>query len=170
MANWRKIKNIINRSDALGHKIVEFTSCNAIYYKFKCSTCSKILWIREQHIPFSTGKCKKHANQRKPFEAVYGGLKRGAKHRGIRCSLSYRQYLNFTNKNCFYCDEEIPWNPYNKHGQNNPGYFLDRMNPKKGYTKNNCVSCCTKCNMAKRSLTSNEFISMCKKIAYNKNV
>lgn len=165
---WRKLRNIIKREDAIGFSIKEFPSCNVIVYKFKCLICPKIIEVRLKHIPYSTGKCKKHANMHRPFEAVYGGLRRGAKERGIEFKLTYENYIEFTkNKSCHYCDRDIPWNPYNEHGKNNPGYYLDRKDPDKGYSKDNCVASCSRCNLAKRSLKYLEWIDLCKMVANN---
>jgi len=41
---------------------------------------------------------------------------------------------------------------------------IDRIDSSKGYTEENCVSCCKECNTAKMSLTENEFRSLIIKI------
>ena len=42
---------------------------------------------------------------------------------------------------------------------------IDRINNNTGYTKENCVTCCSWCNRAKNNGTLENFISKCKKIA-----
>lgn len=165
MANWRKIRNIITIADSIGFEIKEFPSCNAVLYHFNCLVCKKLLKIRLKHIPYSTGKCKKHANMHKPFEASYGGMKRNAKGRNLQFSLTYEDYIEFTKQsNCTYCGDKIKWRPYNEHGKNNPAYFLDRYDNNKGYLKENCVVCCTTCNIAKKAMHGDKFIEMANKI------
>ena len=34
---------------------------------------------------------------------------------------------------------------------------IDRVDPNKGYTTKNCVSCCSKCNYAKHEMTLSEY-------------
>ena len=41
---------------------------------------------------------------------------------------------------------------------------LDRLNPKEGYTKNNIVLSTLKCNLAKASLSYDEFVKVCENI------
>lgn len=169
MSNWREIRNIITIEDSLGFEIKEYPSKSVIMYKFNCLICKKSLQVRRQHIQYSTGKCKKHANQLRPFEAVYGAMRRRSKERKLKFNLSYEEYIEFTKiNNCYYCNDKINWDPYNEHGKNNPGYYLDRMNNDIGYIKSNCVVCCTTCNMAKRSMHHDNFIDMCLKISKEK--
>lgn len=44
---------------------------------------------------------------------------------------------------------------------------LDRLDPKKGYTKDNVVLVCWKVNDAKRALSSEDFINLCRNIVLN---
>lgn len=41
---------------------------------------------------------------------------------------------------------------------------IDRVNNNEGYSKDNCVSCCTMCNMMKRVLSREDFLHMCEHI------
>ena len=43
---------------------------------------------------------------------------------------------------------------------------IDRVDPSKGYTIDNCVSCCSKCNYAKHDMTISEYNEWLTK-AYN---
>jgi len=167
---WRKKKNKLDPQQYLFLDYKKFKSGKVKVFVYNCHFpgCDKLIYIRQSHLRYSTGRCKKHAYNGKPFEAAYGGLKRNAKDRRLQFNLTYRDYLNFAKiDNCHYCNDYIPWKPYNQHGKNNPAYFLDRLDSSKGYTKENCVVCCTTCNMAKRSMTKDNFIEMCKKICFN---
>ena len=75
-----------------------------------------------------------------------------AKVRHLGFTISFKQFMKFWQQPCFYCG--IP--------QQTIG--LDRINSKRGYSVKNVVSCCKQCNMAKRTMTQEEFIQLCKMI------
>lgn len=164
----RKRLNIVYPKDAIRIDRVRFKSGIYDHFVFLCKHfgCDKEVKVRSNHIPFITGKCKKHANMHLPFEANYGAARRSARERKLEFKLTYEQYLKFTKiNNCHYCNEWIQWTPFNEHGKNNPGFKLDRQDNKKGYTTTNCVVCCTTCNWAKRSMSVTDFVNMCKRVA-----
>lgn len=166
MANWRKKRNKIQIQDSIGK--TKGLVYKEMYYIFKCLKCSKKLKIRKSHIPYSTGCCKKHAQQKKPFEATFGSLKRKSKERGIIFNLTYTQFLEFTrSKTCHYCGDKLEWDAYNEHGKTNPRTNLDRIDNDGPYSKDNCVSCCPTCNYMKTSTNYTEFMKHCYKIIYN---
>lgn len=73
--------------------------------------------------------------------------------------MSFEQFLTFTRiATCVYCGALLRWVPIS--GQKNShGYNLDRKNSKRGYTKENCVPCCGRCNRIKcEHLTYKEMI------------
>lgn len=49
-------------------------------------------------------------------------------------------------------------------GYNNLPVGVDRLDSAKGYTHDNCVSCCSCCNRMKLKQSKTEFISRCKRI------
>lgn len=82
-----------------------------------------------------------------------------AKRRNIIIDITYAEFLDFWDNKCVYC-----------------GFFdegeisIDRIDSLKGYTIDNCVSCCGKCNMMKKNLSKLDFIEHCKKIVkYNED-
>lgn len=83
----------------------------------------------------------------------YSTYKSSGKVRNISFDLSFEEFNSFWNKPCFYCGKEIN------------GIGLDRKDPKDGYNMNNIVPCCEQCNRAKTIQTTDEFISMCLKVA-----
>lgn len=94
--------------------------------------------------------CLNHIRLR-PFESLYRRLLRDAEHarkRPIQVKLTYREFLTFTGRRCFYCWAEIEWKKF----KGGCGYHLDRMNSAQGYSKENCVACCTRCNRGKSDL------------------
>ena len=66
--------------------------------------------------------------------------------------LTFNQFMNFWQKDCFYCGNKIET------------IGLDRIDNKIGYIKENIISCCWICNKMKNQLSANEFINKCKVI------
>ncbi len=84
---------------------------------------------------------------------VFIAYRNNSKSRKIPWNLTEEQFIIFDKKPCFYCGC-----PMKKIG-------LDRVNNAIGYEVGNVVPCCTKCNLAKRSLSQAEFLELCRKIA-----
>ncbi len=101
--------------------------------------------------------CKSHLHMMsRPYESLYGKLRHCAKERGIGLYITYEQFVLLTEiKNCFYCWTSIQWMMnardevrINKQGlsKRNSGYNLDRKSNLEGYTLDNVVICCARCN------------------------
>jgi hypothetical protein len=87
-----------------------------------------------------------NGNKSRPFEALFNALVHMAKGR-TTVDLKYDEYITFTKTNkCHYCRSYIEWIP---HYSNPHGHHLDRKDNNLGYTKENCVVCCARCNRAK---------------------
>jgi len=99
--------------------------------------------------------------RKRPFDWIFNILKKTARGCGRDCTLTYEDFINFTKiTNCHYCGELIKWK---KHKEKNvrSAYYLDRKNNNVGYTKNNCVVCCTDCNRLKSNeFTHDEFLKI----------
>lgn len=91
-------------------------------------------------------------NKNKP-EQRFSVYKSGARVRKIEFNLSFEQFMHFWCLPCYYCSSIIN------------GIGLDRKDPKRGYDIENIVPCCGRCNRAKTIQTTEEFISMCLKVA-----
>lgn len=93
--------------------------------------------------------------------SVIRSYRRNAKNRSLNWELSLEDCELLFQSDCFYCG--CP--PANKHnGQ--PGYNgvyiyngIDRMDNDKGYTTDNCVSCCGDCNDLKGARSRQEFFA-----------
>jgi hypothetical protein len=96
----------------------------------------------------------------RPYEALYNCFvsQSGRVH---DISLSYEDFLVFTKeKFCLYCQSPITWAEFNpqKFGQN---YNLDRVDNSKGYSNDNCIVCCTSCNMRRGDrFTHSQFLEI----------
>jgi hypothetical protein len=94
--------------------------------------------------------------------------KKRAKAQGVEFTLTDKTFFELCSQNCFYCnDPPIPRGRISKSTKD--GIFLanglDRIKPKKGYTLDNVVTCCTDCNLRKRDSSQADFIEKCIKIA-----
>jgi 5-methylcytosine-specific restriction endonuclease McrA len=86
------------------------------------------------------------SHRSRPYEALYNTLVKLAKQRDVRVDLSYEEYLTFTSQEeCHYCGAYLFWLPFNKMN----GHKLDRKDNCLGYSLENCVVCCPRCNRAK---------------------
>jgi len=124
---------------------------------------------REITIRTHTGKKyskKKYAEANK--RVVFRNYISSAERRNIDFDLDFDTFISLASQNCFYCDS-IPSQSYKK--GNYYGIFIhngvDRVDNSKGYTKDNCVPCCKICNMAKSTMSINEFYTWIGKIVKN---
>lgn len=121
-------------------------------YYFRCAKCTKIIQCKPYYLNKHSGLCRSCVMKKRPYEHIYKRFCNTAKTENHKNELSYEDFLNFTKQsNCHYCLKSIPWMEYcyfnNRYTRG--GYFLDRMDNKKGYSNINCVVCCTNCNKAK---------------------
>lgn len=86
-------------------------------------------------------------NRKRPFEWIYNNLKY-SRH---PVSLSYEEFVWFTEEAaCHYCEEKLEWSPFSLYrGKRIRRTNLDRKDSDRGYSLDNCVACCPRCNMAK---------------------
>lgn len=90
-----------------------------------------------------------------------------ASHRNISFELSIGEFSTLTKGNCFYCGIK-PFqiklqkgvNPYVYNG-------IDRKDSAKGYSVDNCVSCCGTCNTAKMDMSFDKFSAWIKSAYLN---
>ena len=117
----------------------------------KCGSCSK------------SGRVS--ANRGDPFKWLYNHVVFISKNRNIENSLTFNEFLEFTNVDqCHYCGNPITWTSHRHNRGVYHGYNLDRKNNDSGYTKDNCVVCCEMCNYMKRMMTIEKFIQHCKDV------
>lgn len=84
------------------------------------------------------------------------------------CKLSFSDFLTYATELCIYCGRipGVQGITINNIFLSSKWSGIDRIDPKKSYTKENCVSCCTECNISKGILSVNQFVSQCVKIMY----
>lgn len=73
-----------------------------------------------------------------------------AKNKGIEFTINKNEFVKFLSNPCTYCGQTAEESIYGVNG-------IDRIDPTKGYSKDNCQSCCYECNIAKFTRTDKEF-------------
>ena len=107
-------------------------------------------------------------NNTKSCGCLVGKYKKSAKERGLDFLLNIEQIRILTSSNCYYCGC-VPKKEIKTRG-NNGNYFyngIDRIDSSKGYSIENVVPCCYKCNVAKSNYTREDFLSWISKVYYH---
>jgi hypothetical protein len=78
--------------------------------------------------------------------------KKKFKELNLKFELTMDEFLTFWAQPCYYCNEPILT------------ISIDRVNSNQGYTLDNCVSCCSKCNTMKMAWSKDESIIHMRKI------
>lgn len=109
---------------------------------------------------FGCGQCRYLEEGESSFNALYSSYIINAKSRGYDFELTKDQCKELFTQNCFYCGA-IPSNEIKP--KRAKGSFIyngiDRKNNTKGYTSDNCVSCCAICNRMKMDLSYEDFLN-----------
>ena len=115
----------------------------------------------------SCGCLSKESKQktRKPnngseITAIILGYKHHAKKRGFKWNLKREEVEYLIKQNCHYCGIEPSNLKKTKNSIEGLKYNgIDRVDSLKDYTKDNCVTCCRTCNLAKRDMKIEDFRS-----------
>ena len=114
------------------------------------------------------GSCSKRG---KPYSVSYNKLRKQAEYSNIECTLTYEQYVEFTlSPDCHYCGDSLTWIKHMPMGKYSLRYNLDRKDNDKGYSADNCVPCCQRCNYSKNCWLSYEEMVAVGNIRRTKNV
>ncbi len=101
------------------------------------------------------------------FNKLYAGYKNSAGKRKLLFELSREDFRKLTKQPCCYCGVNPTQVSYRKrvYGSNRYIYNgIDRIDNDKAYMLDNVVPCCGQCNMAKGSLSVDEFLCHMKRI------
>lgn len=102
-----------------------------------------------------------------PINSEYADYRKSAKNRGHDFNLSKEEFRSLIFQNCFYCGDTPSRKIQTRYSHHNDFIIcagVDRRDNTSGYTVNNCVPCCEKCNRMKLCLTEEEFINHVRKI------
>lgn len=122
---------------------------------------SKMLVERNQA---KRGILTKPKNQRL-FTIILKNIKSGAASRNLAFELTREQVENLIQQPCTYCGIPHSKVDYNVDGSELKTNGIDRINSELGYTFENCVPCCRRCNFAKNDMTVAEFIDLCNRVS-----
>jgi len=119
-------------------------------FHVECSSC------REARLIIDREKRQKYKEENF-LQFTYAEYVNSAKKRDLEFDLTLEELNNLIFLPCFYCGDSPGSGPTDRVG-------LDRIDPYKGYTKDNILPCCWICNRAKSVLTQDEFFELCTKI------
>lgn len=92
---------------------------------------------------------------------IYKSYEYAANYRNYEFDITIEEMISIIERNCYYCGSPpmvyIGDKSYLAEGEEYKRLGIDRKDNKKGYTINNCVSCCFKCNMAKQEMSIEDF-------------
>lgn len=113
-------------------------------------------------VPFPNGEADAHK--------LFRDYKFKAKNKDIPFELSLEEFLKLTSGNCFYCGAKPSQIKKSGRTKNSDSYIyngIDRINSNEGYTKENTVTCCWKCNRAKSTMMQKDFFEWVNNIYKN---
>lgn len=113
--------------------------------------------------------CRRLPSGESSFNQIFINYKRQARIRNYEFKLTKQQFRQLTKQPCFYCGTE----PSQVHQGgptkrlNGPYIYsgVDRQNNHLGYSVENCVACCGRCNNMKKQKSVDEFLQTCCAIA-----
>ncbi len=129
------------------------TGNGGVIWLCRCD-CGQIIAVSSDSLRFNH---KHHCGCEAAFNKLYYKYSLSARRRGISFKISRSVFRRFTSSPCYYCGVFPEY--ITKSGQGAYTYNgIDRIDPSRGYKKDNLVTCCYKCNMAKGSMTQKQFI------------
>ena len=143
-------------------------------YSTKCTRCGHIFDARRINDIKNTkdkGACKycNFVGENDGINHFYQNYIIGAKNRGLSFDLTPSQFLDYISQDCEYCGSSPELHEYKVNGKlkyTNYINGIDRIDSSKGYSVDNCVPCCSKCNKMKLDYSVEDFKNHIDKI-YN---
>lgn len=104
---------------------------------------------------------------------LFRSSKANASRRGHKFLLSFEEFNNIISQSCYYCGsepKEASGELLKKRGDTHQPTIryngIDRLDPTKDYTLDNCVPCCSVCNYMKHTQQKDDFLKQVERI-YN---
>jgi len=105
-------------------------------------------------------------------KSLYTVYKSNARNRGYDFNLTLEEFNSLITQPCHYCGQEPEvlngGSLSDRRDKSQPNLYtngIDRIDSTKGYTVENCVPCCSKCNLMKNTYSVDEFLNHVKKIS-----
>lgn len=144
----------------------------ATFFYGVCQVCGNSRRLISSHVGQilsgrGTGcRCATRSSDSGPeYKWRYQNYIQAAKKRNLEWKLSYQQFIDITQKNCYYCGAEPEMRPshHKRWDFKFPMSGIDRIDSSIGYDDSNVVPCCSHCNQAKWDYTTGEFLSWLKR-------
>lgn len=113
----------------------------------------------------SCGCINSYKDNTASFNHLYSNYKNRAKLSKLKFDLNKKQFRFLTQQNCHYCGIK-PSQILKQRKTSLPYVYngIDRMDNSKGYTLENCLTCCKLCNNMKHKNDINKFLNQIKSI------
>lgn len=184
IAKSGKRQAIVSRATLkLGAVIGNFTilAHNTTQQKYECRCiCGKIVNICTSALTRRQRSCGCLTKQTRANRVIETGFlslrkdlfhrcKKAAEKRSYEFNLSFEEFCKISLQNCKYCNlipqpckikfsKGIDYSVYKHNG-------IDRMDNTIGYTMDNCVACCKTCNIAKGSMSLDDWRSWLSRVS-----
>lgn len=134
-----------------------------------CRTCKVYPSGRRPRIYPSDGHTRKYTSpEEAAWYARYHMYRRNAANVDRVFGLTFEEFQQLCIRPCYYC-MALP----ETRAAGTKKYYpviqssgIDRLDSSVGYIPSNCVPCCTRCNLAKGTLSCSDFIQMCSRVSY----
>jgi hypothetical protein len=105
-------------------------------------------------------------------QAYFTYLIKRVRNKKFNTDININEFKNMVKRPCIYCGitnfytlEDLKYKTHQKISDTKISFNgLDRIDSSKGYLKNNTVSCCKNCNLAKNTLSQSEFFDLIRRI------
>ncbi len=142
-------ENTLNREKR--EKAIEYNKTNNNKMCVKCNKIvnldsyknSRCLECYETYNKVEQNRASKDPLLRKLYD-----YKSSASKRSINWNLTDKEAIEYFKNKCYYCTKLVGYNG------------IDRIDSKKNYSKENCVSCCKLCNIMKSNYNLQKFLEM----------
>ena len=138
-------------------------------WRIRCNGCQNEKVVAREFIgrSISCSECRAKRRVKHPEETgaaaraqVYWGYLSAARKRKLEWALTEQEFFGLVEGTCYFCG--CPPSMVKKSRWKSGNFAhngIDRLNNSEGYTKENCVSCCSICNHAKHILSETEFLN-----------
>lgn len=170
-------------------KILKIHSGKQISYMVECIECGNIYHtghsiLNRKSKGIGLGKCHKCYNPKMKSKrkntmitknislSHYKKIQRQAELRGIEFSVTPQYLQSIFDGHCYFSNIKLKIGTYSRRNNKTDlgNASLDRLDSNKGYIENNVVWVYKQINLMKHTLSSTEFLDLCKKIVLNKKL
>lgn len=165
------------------YKKKTYPNCNSFEYSYLCKCdCGNEVWVRRGTLrnkkvkscgcanlevnlknALKGAKSRRLSGNEAAIKGTLNQYKQNARIKDREFSLTYNDFVKITGSKCYYCNSELYLIQKTKAvfpDEYKPIYIhngIDRIDSSKGYSIENSVPCCIKCNKSKSNLTLEEF-------------